>query len=157
MTLNRHLRVFLTVLGLAALVAGCQPKKVPPTVIQAVIQAAPDINPAADGTPSPLVIRIYPLKSTGTFENADFFTLYEKGQSLLASDLTGPLDELDFVPGERKEYKRTLRDDTKAIGIVAAYREVDQAVWRAVVQTPAHQTTKVLVRLGKLVVAVQPQ
>ena len=55
--------------------------KPPKAVIR--ISSDPDINPDMNGRPSPIVLRIYALKSDDIFNNADFFALYENDASIL--------------------------------------------------------------------------
>lgn len=151
---RRWLSTFvLLVLALGAL-GGCQTKPVPPTRADLNLVAAPDLNPGPNGTPLPVAVRIYRLKNRSAFDNAGFFSLYSKGATLLAGDLTAPPDELDLIPGERRAYRHTLRDDTRFIGIVAAYRDIDNAVWRAVLPVSAHHTAHARVMFNKLSVSV---
>ncbi|MGB7990462.1 MAG: type VI secretion system lipoprotein TssJ, partial [Candidatus Methylophosphatis roskildensis] len=45
-----------------------------PTVITATIDAAATVNPDANGRPSPIVMRMFELRSIAAFNNADFFS-----------------------------------------------------------------------------------
>jgi type VI secretion system VasD/TssJ family lipoprotein len=38
------------------------------------------LNPDLNGRPSPIVVRLFELKHPVTFENADFFSLYERAK-----------------------------------------------------------------------------
>ena len=50
-------------------------------------EASGDLNPNAEGRASPLVVRIYELKSFSIFKNADFMSLYEKDDQVLGREL----------------------------------------------------------------------
>ena len=39
--------------------------------------ATADTNPDGSGRPSPIVVRVYQLKTDGAFKGADFFALYD--------------------------------------------------------------------------------
>ena len=51
-----------------------------PTRVVLEFEAAGDINPNAEGRASPLVVRIYQLKSYSAFRKADFFSLYDNDE-----------------------------------------------------------------------------
>jgi len=49
-----------------------------PTLVQGSIKAAPTTNTDPRGRPSPIVVRVYELKSISAFNNADFFSRFDK-------------------------------------------------------------------------------
>lgn len=55
--------------------------------------------PNGNGRPSPIVVRLFELKHPVTFENADFFSLYERAKETLAPDLVAS-EEIELRPGE---------------------------------------------------------
>jgi type VI secretion system protein VasD len=112
------------------LLAGCAPKPVV-TTVSINLAAAADANPDARGRASPLTVRVYVLKSPGPFEGADFFSLFEKDQATLGAELV-QREELLLRPGESKKLDLTLPADAKAIGVMAAFRDLDRARWREV-------------------------
>ncbi|AMM25121.1 type VI secretion system lipoprotein TssJ [Variovorax sp. PAMC 28711] len=118
-------------LALAAFVlAGCATKPVV-TPVSLTLMAAPDVNPDARNRASPLTVRIYALKSPGPFEGADFFSLYEKDQATLGAEMV-QREELLLRPGDSKKLALTLPAEVKAIGVLAAYRDLERARWREV-------------------------
>jgi type VI secretion system protein VasD len=123
----------LTLLSFAMLVlAGCQAVYAtfpPSTTLH--FRVAADVNPDFDGRPSPVIIKVYELASKTVFENQDFFALYDSPEAILRTDLLKK-DELVFEPGQRIEYQMTLQPATKAVAVVAAYRDIEGARWRAV-------------------------
>jgi type VI secretion system protein VasD len=112
------------------LLAGCAPKPVV-TTVSINLAAAADANPDARGRASPLTVRVYVLKSPGPFESADFFSLFEKDQATLGAELV-QREEVLLRPGESKKLDLTLPADAKAIGVMAAFRDLDRARWREV-------------------------
>lgn len=148
-------RVVQTVAAAAlslSVVAGCLGL---PTRIEATIAAADDLNPDYRGRPSPLVVRIYQLKSDLAFNNASFFALYDNDQSELGADLLGK-EEIELRPGEDKVYSRVLGDDTRYVGILAGYRDIDNASWRAIAEVKKGKTTEVTLDFARLKVSVVP-
>lgn len=113
-----------------ALIAGCASKPVV-TPVSITLTAGADANPDARGRASPLTVRIYVLKSPGPFEGADFFSLFEKDQATLGAELV-QREEMLLRPGESRKLDLTLPADAKAIGVMAAFRDLDRARWREV-------------------------
>lgn len=144
---GRHL---VAALAVAALVIGCAgPPK--PASVTGTIQASPQINPSASGRPSPLLVRVYELKSAATFNAADFMSLYQRDQASLAADMLAK-EEYVLSPGETKTFAKTLAPDTRFLGVVAAYRDLEHAKWRSVAPIQPNQPQKVTVTAGELAV-----
>jgi type VI secretion system protein VasD len=117
-----------------ALLAGCadKPPPPPPPVISRVtlnLIAGADANPDARGRASPLTVRVYALKTSGAFEAADFFSLFDKDQATLGAEMV-QREEFLLRPGDNKKLELSLAPDVKAIGLVAAYRDLERARWR---------------------------
>jgi type VI secretion system protein VasD len=112
--------------------AGCAKPAAPPKpkVLTIDVQAAANVNPDARGRPSPVVVRVYELKSAAGFEGADFVSLHEKDQSLLGGDIV-VRDEFVLSPGESKTLKREA-GESKFLAVMAAFRDLERARWRAV-------------------------
>jgi len=148
-------RVIRTVAAAAlalSVVAGCLGL---PTRIEATIAAADDLNPDYKGRPSPLVVRIYQLKSDLAFNNASFFALYDNDQVELGADLLGK-EEIELRPGEDTVYSRELGEETRFVGILAGYRDIDNASWRAITEIKKGKTTEVTLDFARLKVSVVP-
>ena len=93
------------------------------------LTAGPDVNPDPSGRASPLTVRLYVLKSPSAFTSADFFSLYDKDSATLGADLV-QREETLLRPGEKKKFDFSLQPDAKAIGVIAAYRNLERAHWR---------------------------
>ncbi len=107
-----------------------------PPLLEGAIKADPATNPDLRGRPSPIVVRVYELKSLAAFSSADFFSLFEKEAETLGSDLVGR-EEYDLRPAETRPYRRQLQPDTKFIGVVAAFRDLENSRWRQAAPVPA--------------------
>jgi type VI secretion system protein VasD len=138
-------------LGLA--VASCGPPKVEPTRVTVALEASPDLNPDPAGRASPLVLRIYELKAAGRFEGADFFSIFEEESAALGQDLVGR-DEVEVLPGKGLRFQKQLDPATRHLGVLAAFRELEKARWRAVAKVGEAKAQTLAVRLGATSVAV---
>jgi type VI secretion system protein VasD len=143
-------RVLLLGLALAVGLAGCGSKPPPPTIVELTVKAGPGINPDADGRASPVILRVYQLAATGSFDKSDFFQLYDKEAATLGADLAGS-DQLALTPGTSKTVTIELKPQAKFIGIIAAFRGIDRAAWRVGTSVPPNKTTKLTATVDGLV------
>jgi type VI secretion system protein VasD len=141
----------MAALGVALLLSACAGKPPPPASVTGTIQASAQINPSASKRPSPLLIRVYELKSEAAFNASDFMSLYQRDQAALAADLLAK-EEYVLDPGETKAFAKTLSPDTRFLGVVAAYRDIEHAKWRSVVAIQPSKPQKVTVKAGELAV-----
>lgn len=107
----------------------------PPPQAVLVIATHPDVNPDPSGRPSPVVVRVYQLKSDTAFMNASFSSLFEHEHEALAADLIAG-DEYQLIPGERKALAMAPPAGMRYIGAAAAFHDVRNSNWRAVLPIP---------------------
>ena len=124
-----------------------------PKVLTLDVLAAANLNPSASGRSSPVVVRIYELKAVAPFESADFVSLFDKDQSTLGGDVIAR-DEFVLSPGESMAIKRDLTADSKFIAVMAAFRDLERAKWRAVVPLVAGKDNALSVRLAASTVSI---
>jgi type VI secretion system protein VasD len=94
------------------------------------LSAAADVNPGTDGKPSPIVVRVYLLRTDAPFKSADFFALYDDDQKLLQPGLISR-DEFLLMPGEKRTMEVPIAEGTVFVGAIAAFRDIRNAEWRA--------------------------
>ena len=105
-----------------------------PTRLVLRMDAAAQTNPDATGRPSPVKVRIYELKDSNAFAEADYFSLNANDKAVLGGDLL-VRDEFILRPGETKRIERKSHPKTVALGILAGYRDLN-SVWRVVHTLP---------------------
>lgn len=147
--------------GLLAIVSACvlaacskaalAPPK--PTLVGVSLTAAARVNVDARGRPTPVVVRTYVLKNASAFEAADFFSLYERDQQVLGDALIAR-EEVVLKPGEARTLELREAEGGKVVAVLAAFREVDRAAWRASAPIAANRTNRVQVSLQDNRVAV---
>ena len=94
---------------------------------------------------------MYELKASAQFESADFLSLYDKDQAVLGADIV-VRDEFVLQPGEKKTVNKPLPADTKFIGVVAAFRELERARWRALVAVLPNMNNLIAINLDGIAV-----
>jgi type VI secretion system protein VasD len=140
-------------LALAALLttAGCSsaPK---PTAVKGNIEAVAGLNPSVTQRPSPLLLRIYELKSAAAFNQADFMSLYQADQATLGAELI-TREEMMLQPGETRPFAKKLSLETRFIGVVAAYRNLERANWRSITAVQPGRSQQITIRAEALSVS----
>lgn len=112
------------------------------------LSASDQLNPDRDGRPSPVVLRLFELRHPAAFENADFFSLYERAKETLGPDLAAS-EELELRPGESRELKLKVSEGSRYIGVLAAYRDLPDSHWRRVLPLDPAQRTQARLRLER--------
>ncbi|MBD8604586.1 type VI secretion system lipoprotein TssJ [Pseudomonas sp. CFBP 8771] len=132
----------LTALTAWALLAGCS--ALSPyshvTKLNLKLTASDQLNPDLNGRPSPIVVRLFELKHPVAFENADFFSLYERAKESLAPDMVST-EELELRPGETVELKLSVEEGSRYVGVLAAYRDLPDTKWRYTLQVAPVEVT----------------
>ena len=145
-------RAFRSVGGLASAAAvaaalslvGCGSSTPDPTIVGMSISATGSINPNSSSEPSPVVLRIYQLKSDSAFKAAEFSEIFYGDRKVLGGDLLGQ-KEYNVKPGDKLTYEDTVSPETRHIGVVAGFRDIDNATWRLVdVAAPESENTWIL-------------
>src|SRR4051812_24070584 len=132
----------LPLLAAAGVMAGCAstpppvPPPPPPPKAVLVVATRPDVNPDESGRPSPVVMRVYQLKSDSAFVNSTFGALFDEERKTLGADLIAA-DEYQLIPGERRSVELAPPAGLRYVGAVAAFHDVRNSNWRAVLPVPA--------------------
>ncbi len=140
----------LGVVAAFTVVAGCASGPAPDVEVRGSITAVESVNPDSMGRPSPLMIRIYQLAATDKFDTAEFFALTDNPEATLGADLLG-VDPIMLAPGDSKPYEAEYDPETRYIGVVAGYRDIHQATWRATVEMPGRSITNLMRRGGVVI------
>lgn len=118
------------------------------TKLDLSLSASDQLNPDLNGRPSPIVVRLIELKNPVAFENADFFSLYERAKESLSPDLVAS-EEIELRPGEIRELKLSVNEGSRYVGVLAAYRDLPETRWRYVVTLAPEQLTHAELRLDQ--------
>ena len=131
---TRGLSRFVLATCLLAAAAGCatggkEEEAAPDAVAELTLIAMDDVNPNVASVPSPIVVVFYELAEPQAFEGAKFSQLFYDDGSALGADVRERL-EFRVEPGQIIRTKRVLDPETRHLGFVAGYREIENAQWR---------------------------
>lgn len=117
------------------------------------ITANHNINPDSNGRPSPVVVYVFELTSNPLFESQDFFSIYEESEKVLGPDLVNKY-EISLTPGQKETYQASMSPKTEYLGIVAAFRDIENSNWRQVIEVDktGYNTYQILLEDLSLVV-----
>jgi type VI secretion system protein VasD len=93
------------------------------------ISATADVNPDLQGRPSPIILHVLELNSEEQFNRLDYVSLTQSSGAALGPDLLGKT-RLVLSPGDNRNLPLELNPQTTFIGLVAGYRDIDNAAWR---------------------------
>ncbi len=134
-------------LAALCLLVGCAAKPVKPASLRAQFVVSADANPEASGGPSPTVVRLFQLSEEGAFASADFFAVYDKEKEVLGASLLSR-EEYVLTPGETRRVEIALNAQARHLGVLAAFRDIRSARWRAVTRAPEKTLTDMLGKDG---------
>lgn len=123
------MKIFFLVPGLllaVMLTAGCGKPR-----IDLSVASMPNVNPDNSDRPSPIAVKTYELRSELAFNQADFQSLFERPVSTLGPDIIAA-DEFVLIPGEARKTAYRPSPNTRYLGVVAGFRQMDRAHWRVV-------------------------
>lgn len=140
----------LVLLGLVVILGGCVVANTiadPGTRLR--FEPAININPDNNDRPSPLVIRVYELSARNAFQNSDFFNLYDDAERTLGDDLLS-VEDIVVRPGKVHKHPMSLNKETRYIGIMAAFRDIQNAQWRVLAEADPRGYDKLDIRIDRL-------
>lgn len=147
-------RNLLILPGLAAL-GGCGgAASVKTNSLEFTIQADQEINLNENNEPSPIVIRVYELKTKTAFEQASFFELLDSDTTKLGTELVAKR-EFEVKPGDKSTFTRDSPTDAKHIGVIAGFRQIEAATWRSVVDIVQDRNNSFVISVTALAVKIE--
>lgn len=97
-----------------------------------VIESRAALNPNEQGRSLPVVLRVYQLKDTKTFEKAAYGQLLDDDRALLKADLAGSMEAV-LGPGATVKLSAPMADAAQAVGVVGFFRDQGRATWQLVI------------------------
>ena len=131
--------MYVLALTVIPLLHGC-----PSPRITMEVASQPNVNPDSSGRPSPIIVKMYEMRNDMAFRQGDFQVLFMEPMKVLGANLVA-MDELLFVPGEARIVEYAPMPETRYVGILAGFRQMERAKLRAVL--PVDPEKKNLIRL----------
>ena len=147
---QRLLLVALVVIAAGMPVANAADK----VTVKGRISTSEDLNPDYRGRPSPVTLIIFQLKSADAYQNADFFSLYAPDSGPLGGDLIARSQRM-LQPGQSFDIEEQFDEEARFIGVVAAFRDIEHAEWRGLVELPQKGFFKKVFSRSKLLIELQ--
>jgi type VI secretion system protein VasD len=133
------------------LLAACAapPPPPPPTSVNLSITGGSDMNGGA-----PAQVKVYYLASPAGFGTGDFFALFDTPEATLGADLIA-VDTFQLAPDRTVTNSREFTTNPTAVGVVAAFRAIDGATFKALRPLTPNTRNPVTVTLSGNRVAIQ--
>lgn len=123
----------IIILMVIILLSGCaNPTTIPLTTN---IQSVYYLNPNTYNRPSPIIIVLYQLKNASSFKQANFYSIYNNASKTLENSLIDK-EQIEIKPNQIKNLKIHLSTKANYVGIIAAYRNINRAQWRRIIEVP---------------------
>ena len=150
-----HIVKFILLPGIFFILSSCGTSGGPPEPISInlTISASKNINPDIEKRASPIVVRIYQLTQIDTFNNSDFFALYENDKNILAKDLIFR-EEFELKPNQSISQSFPIHYNGKHIAVLAAYRDLDKAQWKSLLEINPIKPTSLKINLEEFKVTI---
>ena len=116
------------------------------------VTATADVNPDNQGRPSPIILHILELSSTEQFNRLDYMSLTQPSGAALGADMLGK-NQLVLQPGASQAVPMELNPQTTTIGLVAGYRDIDNAGWRTSIPITQGDTKGISITLEQQKIA----
>ena len=124
-----------------------------PTRIEVEMTVSKGVNPDIAGNASPVQVRLYELSSIAGFQTASFFALYDDDRSVLGKELVAR-DDILAKPGDHMKIAREAKPETKYLALFAAYQDLENATWRAMMPLALTDTNELSIEVGRLAVKI---
>ncbi|WP_455207904.1 type VI secretion system lipoprotein TssJ [Kaarinaea lacus] len=151
MALNKVCYLLLLLGLLAFLTSGCSTARKTLGLVNNIditIKAEKDVNPDANGNPTPVLVKFYELSDIEAFRNADFTALMNNEQAAIGKTIVRR-EEFELKPEEHRSIVRRAKKGVRYIGILAAYQNVTNIKWRTIVSLNPDGTTEFVLHLEK--------
>jgi type VI secretion system protein VasD len=146
----------LLLLPAALLLARCAPPQKLPAVLNLTMIGGTGQNADPTGKAAPVAIKVYQLTSTAKFKRSDWIALTENEAATLGGDAVAPSQQFVVAPGETQKQTINLKSGVSGVGIIALYRDIDHAQWRASAPVTHGGPANLTLHVGALAITLTP-
>ena len=91
------------------------------------------INPDDSKVPSPVIVRMYELKSSKSFEKANFIDIYERDLEVLGKSMIKKQILKAIKPSENTKVNFVLNKDTQYVGLYVEFLQYENAKYKVII------------------------
>jgi type VI secretion system protein VasD len=134
-----------------ACLSGCSTPR-----IDLALASQPNVNPDHSGRPSPLLVKTFELRNELKFKQTDSQTLFDQPVQALGADLIAA-DEMTLIPGEARKVAYSPNPDTKYLGVIASFRQMERAQWRMIKAVDAEKKNLIALEFNDTSILIIPE
>ncbi len=101
-----------------------------------------NINPDDKKRASPVFVRLYELKSSATFNKADFLDLYERDKEILGGDFVHKLSLKALTPSIERTDTLILRSGASYVALYAEFSQYRGSIYKLSFPVTEHNVMK---------------
>jgi type VI secretion system protein VasD len=137
---------------------GCASNEPAPLIVahDVTISVGNEVNPYGGSKSHPVVIRIYQLSESGTFQKAEFIELYRKDIEVLGGSLVDVNNVPPLLPGQEHTVKLDIHRQTQYLAVFAEFANYDNAKSKDFIKLPQDDEARLVIRVSGLSVSITP-
>ncbi len=115
------------------LLSGCM--SMPAVPLKVHLTATKQLNPNRNHKSLPVLVKLFELRDTTSFQQASFYELWKQSNVVLGNSLVST-EEVVVSPNSSKAMRLKREPEAKYLGVVAVFRNPHLGVWRSTVRLP---------------------
>ncbi|MFC3152729.1 type VI secretion system lipoprotein TssJ [Litoribrevibacter euphylliae] len=136
--------------------SGCSSNDPIPLIVshKVIISVGDEVNPYGGNKSHPIVLRVYQLSESGTFQKSGFIDLYRKDIEVLGGSLVDVHNVPPLVPGEQYTLALDIHRQSQYLAVFAEFANYDNAKSKAVIKLPQDSEAQLVIRVSGLSVSI---
>ncbi|GLQ32878.1 type VI secretion system lipoprotein TssJ [Litoribrevibacter albus] len=135
---------------------GCSSNEPIPLIVshQVIISVGDEVNPYGGNKSHPIVLRVYQLSESGTFQKSGFIDLYRNDIEVLGGSLVDLHNVQPLVPGEQHTLTLDIHRQSQYLAVFAEFANYDNAKSKDVIKLPQDNEAQLVIRVSGLSVSI---
>lgn len=136
--------------------SGCSSNEPVPLIVahQVIISVGDEVNPYGGNKSHPVVLRVYQLSESGTFQKSEFIDLYRNDIEVLGGSLVDVHNVPPLVPGEQHKLSLDIHRQSQYLAVFAEFANYDNAKSKDVIKLPQDNEAQLVIRVSGLSVSI---
>ena len=143
-------------LGAIVLLAGCSSNEPISLIVphSITISVGDEVNPYGGNQSHPVVLRVYQLSESGTFQKAEFIDLYKNDIEVLGGTLVDVNNVPPLVPGEEHQMNLDIHRQSQYLAVFVEFANYDNAKSKDIIKLPEDNEIPLVIRVSGLSVSI---